>query len=57
MLTLTNSFGELAGPRRRQLERQLARIDDVRSRAGLEGRDSSLVDELERPVLRDVTAG
>jgi DNA recombination protein RmuC len=57
LLTLTNSFGELAGPRRRQLERQLARIDDVRSRAGLEGRDSSLVDELERPVLRDVTAG
>ena len=57
LLTLTNSFGELAGTRRRQLERELARIDDVRARAGLDTGDSAMVDEVERPVLRDVTAG
>ena len=55
--TLTNSFTELAGTRRRQLERQLARIDDVRTRAGIDSGDVNMVDEAERPVLRDVTAG
>jgi len=44
--TLTASFGELSGARRRQLERQLDRIEDVRSRPGV----------ADSPVLRDVTA-
>ncbi|MEZ5167096.1 MAG: hypothetical protein R2695_11640 [Acidimicrobiales bacterium] len=51
--TLSNSFGELSGPRRRQLERQLDRIEDVRSRAV---GDTPVVGPSSVPVLRDVTA-
>ncbi len=52
--TLTNSFGELAGARRRQLERQLDRIEDVRSRTG-DADDGPVMGQLSAPVLRDVT--
>ncbi|MDG2027798.1 MAG: DNA recombination protein RmuC [Acidimicrobiales bacterium] len=53
--TLTNSFGELAGTRRRQLERQLDRIEDVRSRSGVDD-DAPMLGPTSAPVLRDVTA-
>jgi DNA recombination protein RmuC len=52
--TLNNSFGDLAGTRRRQLERQLDRIEDVRSRAGHDN-DEPVVGQLSSPVLREVT--
>ena len=52
--TLSRSFGELSGPRRRQLERQLDRIDDVRSRQGFGGA-SPVVGDASLPILRDVT--
>ena len=52
--TLSRSFGELSGPRRRQLERQLDRIDDVRSRQGFGGA-SSVVGDASLPILREVT--
>jgi len=51
---LSNSFGDLAGPRRRQLERQLDRIDDVRSRSIEEGTEPAL-SQLSGPVLREVS--
>jgi DNA recombination protein RmuC len=51
--TLTRSFGELSGTRRRQLERQLDRIDDVRSRNGV-GDESSVLGETSLPALREV---
>jgi len=54
--TLTNSFGELSGTRRRQLERQLDRIEDVRSRSGVAD-DAPVLGPPSSPVLRDVTAG
>ena len=50
---LNNSFGELSGPRRRQLERQLDRIDDVRSRAGIDS--DKILPESAGPVLREIT--
>ena len=52
LATLNNSFGELSGPRRRQLERQLDRLDEVRSRVSGD-------DELAatRPHLREVAGG
>jgi DNA recombination protein RmuC len=53
--TLTNSFGELSGTRRRQLERQLDRIEDVRSRTGVDD-DAPVLGPPSSPVLRDVTA-
>jgi DNA recombination protein RmuC len=47
------SFESLAGTRRRQLERQLERVDDLRSRRGIE-----VADPAEGvPVLREVSAG
>ena len=55
--TLNNSFTDLSGPRRRQLERQLLRIDEVRARTGVEGADAPVLGELEGPRLRDVSAG
>ena len=54
--TLTNSFGELSGTRRRQLERQLDRIEDVRSRSGVAD-EAPVLGPPSSPVLRDVTAG
>ena len=53
--TLTNSFGELSGTRRRQLERQLDRIDDVRSRTGAGEEGSPILGQASLPVLREVT--
>jgi len=53
--TLNNSFGELSGPRRRQLERQLQAIDDVRSRHELEPELPAAPEAT--PTLRDVSAG
>jgi DNA recombination protein RmuC len=53
--TLTNSFGELSGTRRRQLERQLDRIEDVRSRSGVTD-EAPVLGPPSSPMLRDVTA-
>jgi DNA recombination protein RmuC len=53
--TLTRSFGDLSGTRRRALERQLDRIDDVRSRSGVHD-DAPVLGPPSSPVLRDVTA-
>ena len=53
--TLTNSFGELSGTRRRQLERQLDRIDDVRSRSRVADDESPVLGQASLPVLRDIT--
>lgn len=52
--TLSRSMGELSGTRRRQLERQLDRIDDVRSRNGVAD-DSPVLGQASLPVLREVT--
>ncbi|MDG1877479.1 MAG: DNA recombination protein RmuC [Acidimicrobiales bacterium] len=52
--TLTRSFGDLSGTRRRQLERQLDRIDDVRSRNGVDD-ESSVLGQATLPALREVT--
>lgn len=52
--TLTRSFGDLSGTRRRQLERQLDRIDDVRSRNGVDD-ESPVLGQASLPVLREVT--
>ena len=54
--TLNKSFGELSGTRRRQLERQLAKIDDIRSRVGA-GEDVPVLGSPSTPFLRDVEAG
>ncbi|MEZ5243613.1 MAG: DNA recombination protein RmuC [Acidimicrobiales bacterium] len=53
--TLSRSFADLSGTRRRQLERQLDRIDDVRSRTGVDT-DAMVLGSASSPVLRDVTA-
>lgn len=53
--TFTKSFGELSGTRRRMLERQIDRIDDVRSRSGVEV-DTPALGAPSSTVLRDVTA-
>ena len=53
--TLSRSFADLSGTRRRQLERQLDRIEDVRSRTGVEA-DAPLLRPSVGPMLRDVTA-
>lgn len=55
METLHNSFGELSGARRRQLERQLNKIDDIRARAGVDDAPPAL-GPTGAPMLRDVTA-
>ncbi|MDW3217705.1 MAG: DNA recombination protein RmuC [Acidimicrobiales bacterium] len=55
METLTRSFGELSTTRRRALERQLDRIEDVRSRAGVAD-DAPVLGPTTAPMLRDVTA-
>jgi DNA recombination protein RmuC len=51
--TARRSYDELAGPRRRQLERQLDRVDDLRRAHGLAGDAPAALDdpELEDPVL------
>ncbi len=55
METLHRSFGDLSGARRRQLERQLARVDDVRARVEAADEPPAL-GAAHPPVLRDVTA-
>jgi len=52
--TLNNSFEELSGPRRRQLERQLDQIDDVRSRS-LATADEPVLGQTSAPVLREIS--
>ncbi len=54
--TLNNSFGELSGTRRRQLERQLDKIDDIRSRVGA-CEDGPVLAAPSAPPLREVEAG
>jgi len=51
---LNNSFEELSGPRRRQLERQLDQIDDVRSRS-LATTDEPVLGQSSVPVLREIS--
>ncbi len=41
--TVQNSYDELSGPRRRQLERKLDRVDDLRRRGGLESETGASV--------------
>ena len=55
LATVTKSVGELSGTRRRQLERELDKIEDVRSRAGLD--QLEVLPEDRRPVLREVSGG
>ena len=52
--TLNKSFEELSGPRRRQLERQLDQIDDVRSRS-LATTDEPVLGQSLVPVLREIS--
>ena len=54
--TLYKTFGELSGTRRRQLERQLAKIDDIRSRVGAT-EDGPVLAAPSVPPLREVEAG
>jgi len=49
--TLGNTYDQIQGPRRRQLEKQLDRVDDVRQRRGLEPPDVDGPD-----VLREVSS-
>ncbi|MEE9417115.1 MAG: DNA recombination protein RmuC, partial [Acidimicrobiales bacterium] len=64
LTTLNNSFGEVTGPRRRQLQKQIDHVDDIRSRSDLEAGEvvASKSDEVDEPAvvslprLRDVTA-
>ncbi len=51
LTTLNNSFGELSGPRRRQLQKQLDKIDEVRHGEG----HNVLAEPVVSPVLRDVS--
>ncbi len=53
--TVAKSVGELSGTRRRQLERELDKIEDVRSRAGLD--QVELLADERRPILREVSGG
>jgi DNA recombination protein RmuC len=55
LATVTKSMGELSGTRRRQLERELDKIEDVRGRAGLD--QTEMLPEERRPVLREVAGG
>ena len=55
LATVTKSMGELSGTRRRQLERELDKIEDVRGRAGLD--QTEMLPEDRRPVLREVAGG
>ena len=55
LATVTKSMGELSGTRRRQLERELDKIEDVRGRAGLD--QMEMLPEERRPVLREVAGG
>jgi DNA recombination protein RmuC len=50
--TVQNAYEQLNGPRRRQLERQLDKVDAVRQQRGLDG-DS---EGAEPPILREVSA-
>jgi DNA recombination protein RmuC len=52
--TVQGTFDDLAGTRRRQLERHLDEIEAIRTRRGLPGIDDG--DEAETPVLREVSA-
>lgn len=49
--TVNNAYEQLSGPRRRQLERQLDKVESVRQRRGLAGGDDA-----DGPVLREVSA-
>ena len=49
--TVQNAYEQVNGPRRRQLERQLDKVEDVRRRRGLGGDV-----EAEQPTLREVSA-
>lgn len=53
LTTLTNSFGDLSGRRRRGLERELGKIDDLRSRAGV-GDNVRVLESPSAPMLREV---
>ena len=50
--TVANTYEQVNGPRRRQLEKQLDRVDDVRYRRGLAPADDGGPDE----VLREVSS-
>ncbi len=54
--TLYRTFGELSGTRRRQLERQLDKIDEIRSRVGAV-EDGPVLAAPSAPPLREVEAG
>lgn len=49
--TLGNTYEQLSGARRRQLERQLDKVEAVRQRRGLAGPDPG-----DEPILREVSA-
>jgi len=49
--TVDNTYQQLSGPRRRQLERQLDKVEAVRQRRGLADADGE-----DPPVLREVSA-
>ena len=50
--TVQTTYEAVNGPRRRQLERQLDRVDDVRQRRGLPVGDA----DVGEPVLREVSS-
>lgn len=52
---MTTSFESLSGTRRRMLERELARIDDLRTERGLVCDDEETL--VARPTLREVAGG
>lgn len=54
--TATNAYEQVNGPRRRQLERQLDRVEAVRQRRGLAGGTDGGVDAADDPVLREVSS-
>jgi DNA recombination protein RmuC len=53
---LDNAYGQLNGPRRRQLERQLDRVDAVRQRRGVGVGVGDGDGDGDEPVLREVSA-
>ena len=53
--TVQGTYDELAGTRRRQLEKRLDEIEAIRTRRGLPGARRRLL-EPETPVLREVSA-